>query len=74
MELIEKIVTIYKNYGYKTQVLVASVRNPNHIVDAALMGADVCTVPWNVLQQILKHPLTDIGLKKFLDDAKKIPQ
>ena len=73
MELIEKIVTIYKNYGYKTQVLVASVRNPNHIVDAALMGADVCTVPWNVLQQILKHPLTDIGLKKFIEDGKKIP-
>ena len=73
MELIEKIVTIYTNYSYKTQVLVASVRNPNHIVDAALMGAHVCTVPYPVLQQILKHPLTDIGLKKFIEDGKKIP-
>ena len=73
MELIEKIVTIYDNYDYATQVLVASVRNPNHIVDAALMGAHVCTVPYGVLQQILKHPLTDIGLKKFIEDGKKIP-
>ena len=73
MELIEKIVTIYENYSFKTQVLVASVRNPTHIVDAAMMGADVCTVPWSVLQQILKHPLTDIGLKKFIEDGKKIP-
>ena len=73
MELIQKIVTIYDNYAYKTQVLVASVRNPTHIVDAALMGAHVCTVPYGVLQQIIKHPLTDIGLKKFIEDGKKIP-
>ena len=73
MDLIQKIVTIYDNYAYKTQVLVASVRNPTHIVDAALMGAHVCTVPYGVLQQIIKHPLTDIGLKKFIEDGKKIP-
>lgn len=73
MELISKIVTIYQNYDYDTEVLVASVRNPTHVVDAALLGAHVCTVPWNVLQQLCKHPLTDIGLKKFLEDGKKIP-
>ena len=73
MELISKIVTIYNNYDYNTEVLVASVRNPTHVVDAALLGADVCTVPFNVLQQLIKHPLTDIGLKKFIEDGKKIP-
>ena len=73
MELIEKIVTIYNNYDYTTEVLVASVRNPTHVVDAALLGADVCTVPFAVLQQLIKHPLTDIGLKKFIEDGKKIP-
>jgi transaldolase len=73
MDLIDKIVTIYNNYNFETEVLVASVRNPTHIVDAALMGADVCTVPYSVLQQIIKHPLTDIGLKKFIEDGKKIP-
>ncbi len=73
MDLIEKIVTIYNNYDYTTEVLVASVRNPTHVVDAALLGADVCTVPFGVLQQLIKHPLTDIGLKKFIEDGKKIP-
>lgn len=73
MELIQKIVTIYQNYDYATEVLVASVRNPTHVVDAAMMGADVCTVPFGVLQQLVKHPLTDIGLKKFIEDGKKIP-
>ena len=73
MEMVEKIVAIYRNYAFKTQVLVASVRNPLHIVDAALMGAHVCTVPFAVLQQIIKHPLTDAGLKKFIEDGKKIP-
>ena len=74
MELIEKIVTIYNNYDYETEVLVASVRNPTHVVDAALLGADVCTIPFNVLQQLVKHPLTDVGLKKFVEDGKKIPR
>lgn len=73
MELIEKIVTIYQNYDYATEVLVASVRNPMHVVEAALLGADICTVPFNVLQQLIKHPLTDLGLKKFMEDGKKIP-
>ena len=73
MELIQKIVAIYNNYDFATEVLVASVRNPTHVVDAALLGADVCTVPFNVLQQLIKHPLTDIGLKKFIEDGKKIP-
>jgi transaldolase len=73
MDLIEKIVTIYNNYTFDTEVLVASVRNPTHVVDAALLGADVCTVPWSVLQQLIKHPLTDVGLKKFIEDGKKIP-
>jgi len=73
MELIEKIVTIYHNYDYATQVLVASVRNPTHVVDAALAGADVCTIPFAVLAQLVRHPLTDIGLKKFIEDGKKLP-
>lgn len=73
MELIEKIVTIYHNYDYGTEVLVASVRNPTHVVDAALAGADVCTIPFSVLGQLVKHPLTDLGLAKFIEDAKKIP-
>jgi transaldolase len=74
MELIEKIVTIYNNYNFDTEVLVASVRNPTHVVDAAMLGADVCTIPFSVLTQLIKHPLTDVGLKKFVEDAKKIPR
>jgi transaldolase len=74
MDLIEKIVTIYNNYDYDTEVLVASVRNPTHVVDAALLGADICTIPFSVMQQLIKHPLTDAGLKKFVEDAKKIPK
>ena len=74
MELIEKIVTIYNNYNYETEVLVASVRNPTHVVDAAMIGADICTIPFSVMQQLVKHPLTDVGLKKFVEDAKKIPK
>ncbi|HEX8950419.1 MAG TPA: fructose-6-phosphate aldolase [Polyangia bacterium] len=74
MELIEKIVTIYNNYNFETEVLVASVRNPTHVVDAAMLGADICTIPFAVLMQLSKHPLTDVGLKKFIEDAKKIPK
>jgi transaldolase len=74
MELIEKIVRIYENYEFPTEVLVASVRNPTHVVDAALLGADVCTIPYSVMLQLVKHPLTDIGLKKFIEDGKKIPR
>ena len=71
MDLIRDICEIYRNYGFKTQVLAASIRNPLHVVDAAKAGAHVCTMPFNVLQQLMKHPLTDIGLKKFLDDWAK---
>ncbi len=74
MELIRQIVEIYGNYGFETQVLVASVRNPLHILQAALMGADVVTVPFKVIEQLLKHPLTDIGLEKFLADWEKVPK
>ncbi len=71
MELISQIVQIYKNYNYKTQVLVASIRHPLHLVDAALMGADVCTMPFSVIDKLFNHPLTDIGLEKFLSDWHK---
>jgi transaldolase len=68
MELIRQIVTIYRNYGFKTFVLIASVRHPQHVVEAALAGGDICTIPFAVFQQLIKHPLTDIGVKKFLAD------
>lgn len=71
MRLIEEIVTVYRNYGYETEVLVASVRHPMHIVESALIGADVATMPYSVIAQLIKHPLTDIGLEKFLADYKK---
>jgi transaldolase len=72
MDLIQEIVTIFENYGYSTEVLVASVRNPLHVRDAALMGAHVATIPYKVLEQLAKHPLTDLGIKRFLDDWKKL--
>lgn len=68
MELIRQIITIYKNYDYKTYVLVASVRHPQHVVEAALAGGHICTMPFSIFQQLVKHPLTDLGLKKFLAD------
>ena len=68
MELIAQIVQIYKNYNYKTEVLVASIRHPLHLVEAALMGADVCTMPFSVIDKLFNHPLTDLGLEKFLSD------
>lgn len=71
MELIDSICTMYNNYTFTTEVLVASVRHPMHVVDAALIGADVVTMPLKVISQLIKHPLTDIGLKKFLADYKK---
>jgi transaldolase len=71
MELVEQIVTIYRNYHFDTQVLAASIRHPVHVVQSALLGADVATLPLSVIQQLIKHPLTDIGLEKFLSDAKK---
>ena len=74
MELIQQIVTIYDNYDFDTEVLVASVRHPIHVVQAALMGAHVATIPFKVITQLAKHPMTDLGLAKFLEDAKKIPR
>lgn len=74
MELVEQVIRIYDQYGMDTQVLVASVRHPMHVLRAALMGADVVTVPFQVLGQLAQHPLTDIGLKKFLQDWEKVPK
>jgi transaldolase len=71
MDLIRDICEIYRNYGFKTQVLAASIRSPLHVVDAAKAGAHVATMPFSVLEMLMKHPLTDIGLKKFLDDWNK---
>ena len=74
MNLISEIKTIYTNYGLTTQILVASIRNPIHFKEAALIGADVATVPFGVIQQLAKHTLTDVGLKKFLQDWEKVPK
>jgi transaldolase len=74
MLLIKQIVQIYDNYDFATQVLAASIRHPVHVIDAALVGAHVGTLPYKVILQLLKHPLTDSGLATFLADAKKIPQ
>ena len=74
MDLIKDIKTIYNNYGFKTKIIVASIRNPLHVVDAALIGADIATVPFAVIEQLIKHPLTDIGIQRFLEDYKKIPK
>lgn len=72
MELIEQIVTIYDNYGYQTEVLVASIRHPIHLVQAAEIGADVATIPFSVIKKLFNHPLTDNGLEKFLSDWKTL--
>lgn len=74
MELISQIVTIFDNYAFDTEVLAASIRNPLHVVDAALHGADICTIPFKILQQIVRHPLTDIGIERFASDWKKVPR
>ena len=74
MDLIEDICNIYHNYDFATQVLVASVRSPIHVLEAAQIGADVCTIPFNVIKQLASHPLTDAGIKKFLSDWEKVPK
>ncbi|MEB2310533.1 MAG: fructose-6-phosphate aldolase [Sorangiineae bacterium] len=74
MQMVEQIVSIYGNYDFETEVLVASVRHPLHVVEAALIGADVATIPFKVLTQLVKHPMTDLGLARFAEDAKKIPK
>src|SRR5262245_32119386 len=73
MDLIHDIVTIFNNYDFKTEVLVASIRHPNHVVQAGLMGADICTMPAKIFDQLLKHPLTDKGVEQFLKDWEKVP-
>ncbi len=72
MDLVRQIMDIYENYGFTTEVIVASVRNPLHVVDAALAGAHIATIPFSVIDQLVKHPLTDIGIDKFLADWKKL--
>ncbi|MBE9519799.1 MAG: fructose-6-phosphate aldolase [Proteobacteria bacterium] len=71
MDLVSEIMAIYDNYGYETEVIVASVRGPMHVVEAALIGADIATIPYKVIAQLAKHPLTDIGMEKFLADWEK---
>jgi transaldolase len=74
MRIIEEIRTIFDNYGYEAQIIVASIRNPIHVANSALLGADVCTIPYSVMLQLAKHPLTDAGIKKFLEDWEKVPK
>jgi len=74
MGIIEEIRTIFDNYGFKAEIIVASVRNPIHVLDSALIGADVATIPYSVMMQLAKHPLTDAGIKKFLEDWEKVPR
>ncbi len=73
MELIAQLVRIFENYKFSTEILVASVRSPNHVIEAAMLGAHVATIPFKVLEQFAKHPLTDIGIEKFLKDWQKVP-
>ena len=72
MDLVSDIVTIYDNYAIETEVITASIRNPLHVVDAALAGSHVVTVPYKVIEQMFKHPPTDIGIDRFLEDWKKV--
>ncbi|MBN2516053.1 MAG: fructose-6-phosphate aldolase [Deltaproteobacteria bacterium] len=74
MDIVEQIITIFSNYDFDCEVLVASVRHPIHVLEAAMMGADIATVPFKVLMQLAKHPLTDIGVDKFLADWEKVPK
>jgi transaldolase len=74
MDGIEQIRTILDNYGFAAEIIVASVRSPLHVLNAGLIGADICTIPFGVLQQLVKHPLTDIGIERFLADWEKVPK
>jgi transaldolase len=71
MDLVEQIVSIYENYGYQTEVIVASIRNPLHVLESALIGADISTIPFSVLKKLAAHPLTDKGIEAFLNDWEK---
>lgn len=72
MDLVEQIVSIYENYGYQTEVIVASIRNPLHVLESALIGADISTIPFSVLKKLAAHPLTDKGIEAFLNDWEKV--
>ena len=72
MDLVEQILTIYDNSDFETEVIVASIRNPLHVLEAAIMGADIATIPFKVIEQLLKHPLTDVGVERFLKDWEKV--
>ncbi len=74
MQIVGDIVEIYKNYEFETEVIVASIRNPNHVVEAATMGAHIATIPPKIIRQMVKHPLTDIGVEKFLADWETVPK
>ncbi|MFW9974718.1 MAG: fructose-6-phosphate aldolase [Candidatus Thorarchaeota archaeon] len=74
MDVIEATAQIYSNYGFETEIIVASIRHPIHVYEAALIGADIATIPPDVLDKMVNHPLTDVGIKKFLDDWKKVPK
>ncbi|MBI5124588.1 MAG: fructose-6-phosphate aldolase [Candidatus Omnitrophica bacterium] len=74
MDLVRDIKTIFTNYSFKTQVIVASIRNPIHVLEAAKIGADIATVPYNILMALVKHPLTDIGIERFLKDWQNVPK
>ena len=74
MGIVEDIVMIYENYGYSTQVLAASIRHPQHVLEAARLGAHVCTMPFKVIEKLFEHPLTKIGLDRFLADWQSVPQ
>lgn len=72
MDLVDQIITIYNNYGFETEIIVASIRHPLHVVEAALMGADIATLPFSSFEKLVKHPLTDIGIERFLKDWEKV--
>jgi len=74
MDLVAQIVMIFRNYGFGSKVIVSSIRHPIHVLEAALIGADVATIPYKVIEQLAQHPLTDIGIEKFLADWKKVPK
>jgi transaldolase len=74
MDLVEQIVTIFDNYDFESEVIVSSIRHPIHVLEAALIGAHVATIPYKVIEQLVKHPLTDIGIERFLQDWKKVPK
>jgi transaldolase len=74
MGIVREICTIYRNYDYKTEVIVASIRHPLHVLQSAMAGAHIVTVPYGIFQKLFQHPLTDLGITKFLEDWKKVPQ